>query len=143
MADTMIRHHGLPAKLAQGESLSRGAAYRFFRDTGVVGQDVLLLSVADYLAMRGPTLDLSRWEGHLSCVRALLDVYFCRPDIVNPPKLVNGTLLIHEIEGLSGPAVGWVLERVREAQAMGTVHTEREALVYAREEYSRLRDVGS
>ena len=143
MAQTMVRHHMLPGRLGRYSKVARDAAYRYFRDTGDVGLDVLLLSLADHLATRGPALDLPRWQSHLDAVRSLLDTYFTEPEVVNPPKLVDGGLLVREIEGLRGRAIGVLLEEIREAQATGAVRTEEEALAHAKRAYAALSEAES
>jgi len=137
-ARTIVQHHMRPGFLVRKPEITRRDAYRFFRDTGEVGLDVLLLSLADHLATRGPMLDLSHWKRHLSAIRILLNIYFKQPEVVDPPKLVDGTILMREIEGLSGWRVGRLLEEVREAQAAGIVRTKEEALAHAREIYAQL-----
>ena len=50
------------------------AVRRFFDATDDAGPDVLLHSLADHLATRGPHLDVAAWRGQAVWMDALLDV---------------------------------------------------------------------
>ncbi len=130
----VVQHHLRPMLLSQtGHSPTRRAIYRFFRQTGRAGVDVCLLSLADVLATYGPTLTQEVWAEHLDVVRTLLEAYWERPqESVAPPRLVTGGDLIAELDLAPGPEVGWLLEKLREAQATGRVDTRQGAIAYAR-----------
>jgi len=135
-AQTIVRHHMRPHHLMES-GLTRRAMYRFFRDTGEAGVDVLLHSLADHLATHGPDLDPDRWARRLELTRAMLDEYFHRrEETVNPPALISGHDVMDTLGLKPGPQVGEVLEAVREAQAAGEVRTREEALALA----GRMRD---
>jgi poly(A) polymerase len=126
----MIRHHLRPTQMSQEGLPSPRAIYRYFRDTGDSGVDILLLSLADHLATRGPNLKLGSWREHTQVVSYVLAKRFEEVRVVTPPKLINGHDLI-KIFGLSpGPEVGRLLEIAREAQASGELNTREEALSY-------------
>lgn len=64
-------------------------------------------------------------------VARLLNAWFVDYDtLVNPPQLVSGREVIHALHLNPGPRVGELLERVREAQVQGLVHTHQEAMAY-------------
>ncbi len=131
-AATIVRYHMRPHHLLES-GLTRRAAYRFFRDTGEAGVDVLLLSLADHLATYGPDLDPDRWARRLELTRAMLDEYFHRhEETVSPPTLITGHDVMDLLGLKPGPQVGKVLEAVREAQAAGEARTREEALALAR-----------
>jgi putative nucleotidyltransferase with HDIG domain len=131
---TIVHHHMRPLLLAQsGEPPSRRATYRFFRDTGPVGVDIVLLSLADTLATYGPTLPQGVWSDHLNVSRTLLEAWWKKKEEqVLPPPLVRGEDLMQRLGMAQGPKIGEVLERVREAQAVGEITTRAEALEFAR-----------
>lgn len=130
--ETLIRHHMRPHHLMESE-VSRRAAYRFFRDMGETGVDVLLLSLADHLATHGPELIPERWARRLELTRAMIDEYvYRREETVNPPPLITGHDVMKALGMKSGPQVGAILEAVREAQAAGDVRTREEALALVR-----------
>ena len=130
-AAAIVRHHMRPHHLEKSGA-SRRAVYRFFRDLGEAGVDVLLHSLADHLATHGPDLDPARWSRRLELARALLDEYFHRrEETVNPPALITGHDVMKALGLEPGPQVGKVLDAVREAQAAGEVRTREEALELA------------
>jgi putative nucleotidyltransferase with HDIG domain len=131
-AAAIVRRHMRPHQLMD-DGVSRRAAYRFFRDTGEAGVDVLLLSLTDHLATHGPDLNPDRWARRLELTRALLHEYFHRREAtVNPPALITGHDVMDLLGAPPGRRVGRVLEAVREAQAAGEVRTREEALALAR-----------
>jgi poly(A) polymerase len=133
LVEVMVREHLRPGQMSQGGLPSHRAIYRYFRDTGEVGIDILFLSLADHLATRGAQLDLARWQEHAQIVEYVLTQHFEQEKLVIPPKLLNGHDLIN-IFGLNpGPKIGKLLEAVREAQASGEIATREEALSYIRE----------
>lgn len=111
---------------AHKELLTRRAIYRFYRDTGEAGIGVVLLALADALAVWGRELTQTRWRALLRSAAALCKAYFERPtEVVKPPALLNGRDLI--ALGLQpGPQMGHILESLREAQAAGEI-ASREA----------------
>jgi len=133
LVEIMVRHHLRPGQMSHDELPSHKAIYRYFRDTGDTGIDILFLSLADHLATRGPQLNIAHWQEHAQMVEYVLTQRFQEERLVIPPKLVDGHDLIN-IFGMSpGPKIGELLEAVREAQASGELTTKEEALSYIRE----------
>ena len=133
LVETSVRHHLRPTQMSHEGLPTSRAIYRYFRDTGDAGIDILFLSLADHLAARGPTLIPVEWQKHVHVVEYMLAQYFETKTVVAPVKLVDGNDLVN-IFGLSpGPRIGLLLEQVREAQAAGEITTRDEALSYVRE----------
>ena len=132
LVSTIVRHHMRPSLLAREGVLTRRAIYRFFRDTGDVGPEVLLLSLADRLGTYGPYLGDDAWEERLQFIARMLAAYYEQPEIVSPLPLVSGDDLITALALAPGPLIGQLLAQVREAQAAGEVTTCEEALALAR-----------
>ena len=132
LVESMIRHHLRPMQMSHDGLPTRRAIYRYFRDTGEAGIDILFLILADHLATRGPNIDLTEWQEHAQTVEYILSQRFQEKSLVVPPKLIDGHDLIN-IFGLSpGPKIGQLLEAVHEAQASGELATREEALAYIR-----------
>jgi tRNA nucleotidyltransferase/poly(A) polymerase len=113
---------------------SRRAIYRFFRDTGPAGVDLVLLGLADCRATYEQTLPQDTWTAYLDDCRLLLENLWEKPqETVAPPPLLNGNDLMKTVGMPSGPRVGELLEAVREAQATGKVSTREQALALAHE----------
>jgi putative nucleotidyltransferase with HDIG domain len=129
----IIGGHMRPHWLAEAP-LTRRAIYRFFRDTGDCGVDILLLSLADHLATHGPDVDLHRWVERLGLIAQMFDTYFSRrEEVVAPPPLINGHDIMQELGLPPGRHIGAILEAIREAQASGEVMTKEEALMLAKQ----------
>ena len=133
LVETMVRYHLRPGQITQNELPSHRAIYRYFRDTGEAGIDILFLSLADHLATRGPQLNMAHWQEHSQIVNYMLTQRFEQKALVAPPKLVDGHDLIDIFAMSPGPKIGEFLEQVREAQASGELVTREEALSYIRE----------
>jgi poly(A) polymerase len=128
LIETEITHHLRPTQLSQEGLPSRRAIYRYFRDTGETGIDVLFLSLADHLATRGPDLKPDGWQEHCRLVEHVIEKRFEQENIVRSPKLVDGYDIIKKFGVPPGPEVGTLLEAVLEAQAIGEVTSREEAL---------------
>jgi tRNA nucleotidyltransferase/poly(A) polymerase len=132
---TIIRHHMRPLWLAQsGETPSRRAIYRYFRDTGAAGVDICLLSLADTLATYGVELPQEIWTRQLEITRTLMEAWWEKAsEKVSPPALLNGRDLMETFNLSPGPQIGQLLEEVREAQASGVVNERNQALEFVRD----------
>ncbi|NIV35042.1 MAG: HD domain-containing protein [Anaerolineae bacterium] len=62
LVETIVRCHMRPLTLASQDRVSTRALYRFFRDAGDAGVDVLLLSLADHLATYAVPSGGSGWQ---------------------------------------------------------------------------------
>jgi putative nucleotidyltransferase with HDIG domain len=130
-----MRFHFFTSRL-EGEEKepSRKAIYRFFRDSGKAGVDLVLLGLADLRGTRGPALTQETWTAALDVARILLENYWEKPqETVAPPRLLNGHELMSELGLEPGRMVGQLLEAIREGQATGKVETREQALEFARE----------
>jgi putative nucleotidyltransferase with HDIG domain len=139
-ARTIVAHHMRPRQLSsQTTEVTRRAVYRFFRDTGEAGVDIVLLSLADYLAKfsaGSPPQD--EWARHVAVCARLLREYYERPEeTVSPPILITGDDVMAEFGLEAGPEIGRLLEEVREAQAAGEVADRAAALAFVRQRLGR------
>lgn len=106
--------------------------YHFWRKLNEAGVDVCLLSLASYLATQGTYLRQDDWLMLVDRVRILLDAWFDkREELVAPPALVDGNLLIEHFQLTPGPILGELLEQIRMAQVVGQVRTRADALTFA------------
>lgn len=138
---TIVRNHMRPLWLSQtGKPPSRRAIYRFYKDCGVAGIDVCLLSLADTMATYGPGLPSDQWSQQVEVVRSLFDSWWEDQDqIINPPALVNGDDLINELGLKPGPLIGHLLAEIREAQAEGELQNKRQAIEFASDKLTKPR----
>jgi len=131
LVEIVVRYHLRPGQMSHQDELpSRRAIYRYFRDTGEAGIDILFFSLADHLATRGPALNLTHWREHADMVEYVLSQRLEQESMLAPPKLVDGHDLIDILGIKPGPRMGELLEAAREAQASGELTTKEEALAY-------------
>lgn len=117
----------------EAKAPSRRAIYRFFRDSGEAGVDLVLLGLADLRGTRGHTLKQETWTAGLDVARVFLENYWERPnEIVSPPRLLDGRELMTELNLEAGPDVGRLLAEIRERQATGEIGDRPEAIAFAR-----------
>lgn len=125
----MVMHHLRPSQLAQvGEMPTPRAIYRYFRDVGEVAIDTVYLNMADYLAAKGPDLEMDSWLQHCQVMERIIDAKDGGSLQEKTPRLLNGHILMERFDLTAGPFVGELLELVREAQVTGEIHTTDEAL---------------
>jgi hypothetical protein len=128
---TVVHHHMRPLHLHNAGKLSKQAKYRFWRDTRQHGVDVCLLSLADYLGTYNATLQQNDWISFVELIRGLLEAYYLEQEVlVNFTPLVNGHMVQQHFTLSPGPLIGQILEAVAEAQAVGEISTEAEALAW-------------
>jgi len=135
--ETAIKYHMRPTQMANEGLPTRRALYRYFRDTGDAGIDILFLSLADHLATRGPSLDINLWKEHTKEVEFILEQHFQSAETAKPVKLIDGNDLIHIFGMKPGPKIGELLEMVQEASAVGEINSRDEALNYIRNKLKR------
>jgi tRNA nucleotidyltransferase/poly(A) polymerase len=129
LVQTVVANHMRSMFMSVRGRVSRRAIYRFFRDTGEAGVDVALIALADHRAVWGAALEPERWAHLVEVVTLLLTHWYeQRERTIAPPKLISGHDLMARFDLEEGPRIGDLLEAVREAQAMGQVHTREEAL---------------
>ncbi len=105
------------------------SVHRYWHRAGAAGVDACLLSATHYLGYHGPYLQQNDWLSFVECVLALLSAYYDQQDvIVAPPPLLDGTSLITELQLTPGPIVGYLLDRIREAQVTGDVQSADRAV---------------
>jgi poly(A) polymerase len=129
-----MRFHFFTSRLeGDKQEPSRKAIYRFFRDAGAAGIDLILLGLADLRGTQGPTLTQEPWTAALDIARILLENYWENPqETIAPPRLLNGNELMSELGIEPGRIVGQLLEAIREGQATGKVENREQALDFAR-----------
>lgn len=126
-------HFHTNRKIGEGKEPSRKAIYRFFRDSGAAGVDIVLLTLADFRATSDHALAQENWAACLDVCSIFLEAWFEKADeMVAPPQLLDGNSLIAELKMPPGPEIGRLLELIKEEQVMGHFSTREEALAFAR-----------
>jgi putative nucleotidyltransferase with HDIG domain len=130
-----MRFHFFTSRLeGDKQEPSRRAIYRFFRDAGEAGVDLVLLGLADLRGTQGPNLKQETWTAALDIARTLLENYWEKPqETVAPPRLLDGNELMKELNLQPGRIIGQLLDAIREGQATGKINSREGALQFARE----------
>lgn len=124
----MVFWHLRPGYLADQVKPSSRAVYRFFRDTQKDGPSIILLSLADWRATRGPLTNSVRRKQHEKIMLKLLEDYFSQKKKKPLPKIINGHDIMTCLGLGSGPLVGKILDKIREMQMLGKIEKKSEAL---------------
>jgi len=132
--------HLRPGYLADQKTLSKRAVYRFFRDTDVDGVAVILLSLADWRATRGPLINYRKRKRHERVMLGLVDFYLSEKKKKPLPKLVNGDDIMHRFKLDQGKLVGRILEKITEEQNVGRIRNKTEAYALAKRVIKSLND---
>jgi len=132
LVDGLITYHLRPIQIANSGLPTSRAIYRYFRDTGDAGIDIFFLALADYLAARGPRLDIEEWEQQNHLISYMIAEHQEQRDERLPIKLVDGHDLMAAFGLTSGPLIGKLLRLVHEAQALGEIGTAEEAIKLVR-----------
>lgn len=128
----IVAGHMRPLFLANDrQTPSRRTIYRYFRDLGPAGIDVVLLSIADHLATYEGSHVSEGWEPLRVVLDALLDTYFNGyKETIAPPRLLDGREIMDELGLSPGEQIGRIVRALEEAQAAGEVATRAEALAF-------------
>jgi len=134
-----MRFHFFTSRLeGDKQEPSRKAIYRFFRDAGEAGVDLVLLGLADLRGTQEHALSQEKWTVALDIARILLENYWERPEeTVAPPRLLDGNELMKGLNLEPGRVVGQLLEAIREGQATGKITSRDEAIIFARNEMKK------
>ncbi len=132
---TLVAGHMRFENLIQSGA-SRRARLRYLRATEPFCQELVMLSVADRLSVRGEPVSAGDVENHMRLAREMMRLAFDSEEALPAPPIITGNELMRELGIEQGPLVGRLLERVGEEQQLGNISTRDEALAAAR----RLRE---
>jgi poly(A) polymerase len=129
LVSTMVEHHLRPGQMAElGKMPTARAIYRYYRDVSDAATATVYLNLADYLAARGPDLDMDDWSDHCKVAEHILRGRTTGPKTTHTP-LLGGHEIMEEFLLSPGSQVGVLLEVVREAEASGEISTKQEAIL--------------
>jgi poly(A) polymerase len=137
LVESLVYHHLRPVQMANDELPTQRAIYRYFRDTGEAGIDVLLLALADYLASRGPLASMEEWRKHCRLVDYILTEHDRQQAKTLPVKLIDGGDIMDTFDLAPGPLIGKLLAIVNEAHVSGELSTTEEALALVQRELEK------
>jgi poly(A) polymerase len=133
----LTRQHMRILSLAKTREVTSRAKYRFFRDLGNEGIDMIFLTLADGLASTPVTLGwplIRELPGDLKKIKEVAEEllrYYFEEFLPKPPRpLFDGMEIMRALGIPPGEEVGRLLERLREAEIGGKVRTREEALEF-------------
>ncbi len=130
LVSLLIKYHLRPTQMSNECMPTNRAIYRYFRDTGEAGIDLLYLCLADHLAARAASLDLNLWQEHCRMTEYILEKHSNEVVLSAPPKIFDGNDIIRMFKLKPGPKIGKLLEELHEAQASGDITTREQAAAY-------------
>ncbi len=139
LVESFVYHHLRPVQMAADELPTQRAIYRYFRDTGEAGIDILLLALADYLASRGPLASMEEWRKHCQLINYILTEHDKQQTKILPVKVIDGDDIMDTFDLAPGPLIGKLLGMVNEAHASGELSTREEALALVERELSTVK----
>ncbi|MDD5120272.1 MAG: HD domain-containing protein [Candidatus Omnitrophica bacterium] len=129
--ERIVLWHLRPGYLADNQRPTERAIFRYFRDTGSDALAVILLSLADQRATKGPlTTALSRLR-HEKMIKLLIGRLLKKNSEKKPVRLINGDDIIRKFRLPGSPLIGTVLDELEEAQAIGKIKNKKQALAMA------------
>ena len=129
--EKIVLWHLRPGYLADYEHPTARAVFRYFRDTASDALAVLLLSLADQRATKGPlTTALSRLR-HEKLVKSLIRKLLKKQNEKKIIRFLNGNEVMKKFKLPASPLIGTVLDALQEAQAIGKIKNKKEALELA------------
>lgn len=131
--EDIVLWHLRPGYLSNFNIPGEKAVYRYFRDTGAEAVSILLLSLADQRATRGPLTTPQDQRHHEKICLGLIRRYFDKKKEKPLARLISGDDLIRHLRLQPSPLFGEILARVFEKQALGKIQTKDEALKLARQ----------
>jgi len=129
--ERIVLCHLRPGYLADSDHPTPKAVFRYFRDTGTDALSVLLLSLSDQRATKGPlTTALSRTR-HEKIVKTLIRRLFKKEKEKKKARLLNGNDIMRKFKLPPSELIGEVLEALEEAQAIGRIKSKADAFKLA------------
>lgn len=136
-----VKEHMRPGFLGDPKAVPKPterAVDRFLAAAGDEAPEIIILSVADILAMRGSLATAESLTRHKAEAQDLMVAYFARQSFMDEhPPLVDGDDIKAELHIPEGPEIGRILKRIRRDQLAGRVHTRRQAINLAKKLISR------
>ena len=126
--ERLVRQHLRPMHLAMAPEVTRRARYRFFRDLGQEVPELVCLTIADAAGTDGRSPARVYRRETRDLLESLLGGEVEAAREAAEPPLLRGEDVMAAFGLPSGPEVGRLLARAREAQAVGRVRTREEAL---------------
>ncbi len=125
--ERIVLWHLRPGYLANNPHPTARAIFRYFRDTGSQALAVLLLSLADQRATKGPLTTANSRLRHEKTVNSLIRKLLKQQDEKKLVRFLNGNHLMDKFKLPASPLIGKLLAELEEAQVIGKIKNKKEA----------------
>jgi putative nucleotidyltransferase with HDIG domain len=129
----LIFWHLRPGYLADQITPTKRAIYHFFRDTEEEGVSVILLSLSDWRATRGPLTNFKKRKRHEKIMLGLVNTYFRDKKKKPLPRILDGYDIMRKFNLKPSILVGKILKKIREEQAIFKIKTKAKAYELAKQ----------
>lgn len=126
----LVKYHAQALRLFQQEKMNIRVYFRFFRDFGPEGLDMLVISWADFIANVPERFESSLDLKLRKLIYSLTNYYFKDYILTSPQPLLSGRDIIARFDLKEGKIIGDLLSQVAEAEAEGLISSRKEALLY-------------
>ena len=130
--EDLVRYHLRPGYLSNFKKPSKKAIFRFLRDTGQESVSVVLLSLADQRATRGPLTTEKDQKHHEAICFQVIQEFFIKQKQEPHVKLLDGKDLMKVFKLQPGPVFSKILKHIEEQQDLGNIKTRKDALNLAK-----------
>jgi len=138
--EDMVVLHLRPGYLTNYKTAPERMVFRFMRDAKAEAASILLLSLADQRATRGPLTTEADVQHHADIVLPLVEAFFTAKKLKPFVRLIDGNDLIRELKLKPGPGFKSILAAVDEAQHLGKITSREQALTFAAQYDPKTRD---
>lgn len=130
----LVENHMQPLNLFNEPKVTATAIYRFFTKLNNALYECLFLSLADVTSTYQSADQLAARRRYHQHINHLFHLAINEQQKYRqPPKLVTGSELVQQLQLKPSPTIGWLLQKIAEAQVEGTVTNQTQALALARE----------
>ena len=126
----LVEYYRRPFHLLQMEQVNTQTYFRFFRDLGSEGLDVLVLSWANFVSSSPARFESPLDLKFRNLINSLMNYYFKEYLITSPQPLISGKDIIEKFGLKEGKTIGNLLNQVACAEAEGLLSSRKEAFLY-------------
>jgi len=128
--EVVTKNHMRILNLALDPKITQRAKYRFFRDLGDTGLDILFLSLADAWATGKDIERTGDYAKVNSIVNSFIEYYFSEYGKQPLKPLLSGDDIMQIFNLPEGKRVGELLDMIKEAEAQGEIANREEAITF-------------
>ena len=131
--EQMVKLHLRPGYLSDLKDMTERSIYRFFRDAKNESVSILILSLSDQRATRGPLTTQELQDKHKEVCLKLIDKYFEDKKRTPIKRLVTGNDLIKHFKLKPSPTFKIILENIEEQQVLQNLTDKEKVMLVAKD----------